>query len=201
MPVYAFSDLHGNYGLWSQIKRYLAPGDRAYCLGDCADKGTDGWHIIKEIAMDERITYIQGNHEDMLAKAIDGDPYLLFMNWGQSTYESWIADGANPAWANYLRRLPLRAEYNKRQLSHAGFTPGATLTKEKLLWDRSHIKDEWLEEYPDIYIVHGHTPADIVEYAPDKKGIFHKYDIDCSHLGMACLLNLDTLEKHYFKEV
>ena len=46
--TYAVSDIHGMKPLWDQIMKYLDPSDTLYCLGDCADRGNDGWEIIKD---------------------------------------------------------------------------------------------------------------------------------------------------------
>ena len=48
MSTYAFSDIHGNMALFKTIQEFLKDDDICYCLGDCADRGPDGWAIIKE---------------------------------------------------------------------------------------------------------------------------------------------------------
>ena len=70
MSIYCCSDLHGRYDIWRQIKSFLKPEDKLYYLGDAADRGPNGWKIIKELISDNRIIYIKGNHEDMLVKAM-----------------------------------------------------------------------------------------------------------------------------------
>ena len=40
--VYAFSDLHGMYSLWEQIRDYCDETDIIYCFGDSIDRGADG---------------------------------------------------------------------------------------------------------------------------------------------------------------
>ena len=66
--VYACSDLHGMYKLWKQIENYLQEDDRLIFLGDAADRGTDGIQIMVELLADPRVTYLKGNHEDMMVK-------------------------------------------------------------------------------------------------------------------------------------
>ena len=39
--------------------------------GDAADRGPDGYRIIKELLNDPQIIYIYGNHEDLFIKAAD----------------------------------------------------------------------------------------------------------------------------------
>ena len=64
--VYAISDIHGMYNLWRQVIDSLDETDTLYVLGDCGDRGPDGWKIIKEALSDPRIVYIRGNHDQML---------------------------------------------------------------------------------------------------------------------------------------
>ena len=42
MATYACSDLHGNWELWAEIKKFLKPDDTLYYLGDATDRGPDG---------------------------------------------------------------------------------------------------------------------------------------------------------------
>ena len=66
MAIYCFSDLHGRYELWEQIKNYIKPEDIVYCLGDCIDRGYRGYEILKEVLEHPQITFLLGNHEDFL---------------------------------------------------------------------------------------------------------------------------------------
>ena len=49
MKTVAFSDLHGNYNLWTKIKNYYAPDDVLIFLGDACDRGPDGIKIMLEM--------------------------------------------------------------------------------------------------------------------------------------------------------
>ena len=60
MNVYACSDLHGMYDLYQQIKDFIKPEDIVYCLGDCGDRGPDGWQIITEIINNPQWIYLYG---------------------------------------------------------------------------------------------------------------------------------------------
>lgn len=93
MAVYAFSDLHGCYGLWQKIKEYVKPEDTLICLGDNIDCGNDGIKIFTEMRRRENTVILMGNHEDMAATVIpdlidgrpDYDASLWFANGGQTT--------------------------------------------------------------------------------------------------------------------
>ena len=223
--AFAVSDIHGNWNVWQKIKAFLQPDDTLYILGDCADRGERGWDIIKEAINHPQTIYLKGNHEDMLAKAIkqsqeeDWNCYalqLLRINGGDSTYQSWQADGAWVEWATELNKLPTTTIYKNTQgqtilLSHAGYTPFYLLyqpEESKLLWDRDHFFDEWPEDLylANTYIVHGHTPIlhlanelniDKEDYAePFWYCDNHKCCIDNWTImsNSAILLDLDTFE-------
>lgn len=139
MSTYAISDLHGNMKLWSQMKNFLGDNDKLYCLGDCADRGADGWEIIKDILrlVDKgQACYIRGNHEQMLLDALhdyieydgmrDYNWMLLCRNGGQKTFEDAINDSWLEDWYRMLNRstVPyltyLNADGKLLFLSHAG---------------------------------------------------------------------------------
>lgn len=170
VSVYAISDLHGMLCLYQEVKKFLKPEDKVYCLGDCGDRGPDPWETIKAVAADPQFIYIKGNHEDMLVNAMrkyakyecfDRDYALLCFNGGKDTFEGWISDGANPDWCNYLSKLPTYMEYCNKDdvkiaLCHAGLTAGSNPNTRDLIWDREHIWDTYYEN--NTICVHGHTP-------------------------------------------
>lgn len=198
--VYAFSDLHGNYDLWTQIKNYLQPDDTAYCLGDCIDRGPDGMKILAEVLRHPRIEMLLGNHEDMMIKAIeeqhqdfatfDSAEYLWMCNGGQETYKQYIQEYATNKEIDIInelkRLLAFKIIINKNNqsifLSHAGGSPEALNSairdktiKHLAIWDRNHITDKWDNEtYPYLYIVHGHTPTQS-RYFNGEEGKIIKY--------------------------
>lgn len=178
MSVYACSDIHGNITLFNKILEFLKPDDTVYFLGDAADRGKDGWEIIKNIYNDSRFIYLKGNHEDMLVKAmkefIEEEGHsrstlnLLKYNGGKSTYNAWRRDGTSIAWIKKLENLPTVMNYiNKNKtrfiMTHAGFTPHMNEQipdDDIILWDREHFLDDWDSDMSDnIIILHGHTPA------------------------------------------
>ena len=167
MSVYAVSDLHGRYDLFQMIKDFIKPEDKVYVIGDCGDRGKDGWAIIKEVYENPQFIYIKGNHEDMLIEAMKtGDKSLCYYNGGKPTYEAWkYKDGHNMSWAAKLQRLSTEEVYiNKRGqrivMCHAGYTLHleSYVSDEDRLWDRTHFNAMWDTNYVDTFIVHGHTP-------------------------------------------
>lgn len=68
--TYVFSDIHGVWELYEQIKNHLNTGDhKAIFLGDACDRGEQGYMIMKDILQNDNILYIKGNHEDMFVHA------------------------------------------------------------------------------------------------------------------------------------
>ena len=160
----------------------IGPNDTAFFLGDAIDRGPDGWAIFKQIMDDPRITFICGNHEDMMMDALRTFPEI---RWSQAM-EIWNWNGNEPTLQaiknddpdtvkDYLLRvrdLPLFQIYtnpfgDEFWLSHAGcdYTEHLSwLTREDLIWDRHHfISNKWFHDNPEnLYIVHGHTPIPIL---------------------------------------
>lgn len=214
MTTYAISDLHGRKDLWLKAnKEVFKENDVIYFLGDAADRGPDGWELIKTLLDDKRVIYLMGNHEDMLINAIKGkisNINLLYYNGGKNTLDSYKLDSEENQ-EKYLKKLKMLPKYetyyplntkNILVLSHAGTTPGRPIFDEQdWLWDRDHLFDEWISDREDIFIVHGHTPIQNLYEFNEKVEIInycngHKFDIDLgafisNKLG---ILNLDTLE-------
>ena len=72
--LFAFGDIHGMYNLYETIVNYCKEQDpqcTIVYLGDAADRGPDGYRIIKELLADPQIIYLYGNHEDLFVKAAD----------------------------------------------------------------------------------------------------------------------------------
>ena len=222
MANYAVSDLHGNYKIWAEIRAWLKPQDTLYILGDCADRGLDGWKIIKEALEMPNVVYIKGNHEELLRKAMleyysecpEAYPHytLLIHNGGYETYAAWVDEGANIEYASVLRDLPTQATYYNKDdieiiMTHAGYTPPNEPTDEsELLWNRNHFSDSWNYK-ANALIVHGHTPITHIPEAKDwkEKGAYwycgnHKVCLDtsCWRSNYCVVLELDNFDEHIF---
>lgn len=228
MKTYAIADLHGCYNLYEKIKQYIQPEDMVYFLGDAIDRGPDSWKLMKAILNDPQFDYLMGNHEHMfvsllenyekrLSKLLIGGVEqcsyyrLVSYNGGADTVKSWVEEGEDFKWKELLGQLPLRRYYTNKKgqqiiLCHAGFTPGDE--NEDLLWDRDHFYVDWDEKnYPDVYVIHGHTPWYYINHESEENPHMityangHKMDIDCGSFftETTCLLDLDTFEPIYFK--
>ena len=226
--VYAVADLHGMYNLWRQVIESLDETDTLYVLGDCGDRGPNGWKIIKEALADPRVVYIRGNHDQMLLdswKTEWRDNYLWFSNGGYETWDALIMDEKYEIYLMQLARTKLYHCYENKEgkkihLSHAGFTireDGILPRDSELLWDRDHIYYDAFANEETEYVVHGHTycmstifkelsvwtPAEVNINDSWTVGRYHggyKICIDsrCFGTGKIAMLDLDTLTETVF---
>lgn len=205
--TYAFSDVHGIYDLWAQIRDYCDETDTIYFLGDACDRGEDGIAIIEELLKDKRVVYLKGNHEDMLTICVPefieghfGNRPWWAMNGGQWTWET--LQKASEDYLQYLVRrlegLPRSIWYespkgHKVFLSHAGtdlkYTERELVMmgrKDPYIWDRKHFFAEHPQGMEDVYQVHGHTPVQHLRkqyqfYKPETKVITEVFEYCDGH--------------------
>lgn len=178
MGIYAISDLHGRYDLWTAVKEYLYEKDTLYCLGDSIDRGHYGLNILLEM-IDRPNTYmLMGNHEQMMVEYFEKnqkrlipnlyyyEPYSIwFMNGGRYTFdqieEKITREGDLLELLDIVRDFDTDVHIKNAKgqtiiLNHCGYTPGLSYEP---YWDRYHLTDSWPEDMDDVYIVHGHTPV------------------------------------------
>lgn len=195
--VYIISDIHGRYDLFDKFRKMMNENDICYVIGDCGDRGPDGWKVIKEVIDDNRFIYIMGNHEDMMINSFRTwlncnpeerewefkycrDYRLTITNGGAKTFEDFTLDKDKGKYFQVLKQLPYECEYiNKKGqriiMTHAGYTPsiGIHLTKEDYLWDRTHFNQKWDGDYLDTIIVHGHTPIPYMDQYLSNEDFFN----------------------------
>ena len=196
MAVYACADLHGCYWAWEQIKKILQPGDVLYFLGDAADRGTDGWTIMKELLNNSQVIYLMGNHERMFLnnwgnydghslndckdyRHLDNYIWNWYGNGGEITDSQFIQDSiSGEEKVSYIRQLndlPFITVYHNENnediiLCHAGcdYHDIDNLTEEAAIWDRSHYLNSMWDGPNNTYIIHGHTPIPLLIQEQEK---------------------------------
>lgn len=224
MAIYALSDIHGELELWRQIQKFLTKDDTLIFLGDAIDRGKEGITILKEMLLDDRVIYLLGNHETNLLYALRNEDDREFLSgWFQDGgLSTWVEFSLLPfeeqnSLCKEISRLPLHITYinkNKKRidLSHSGYTPEEkedfeyTYSQkiEKYICNRKHLKEKWVDNKNIDYIIHGHTPTGCIDSSANGQ-IYcycdnHKINIDtgATFLGVAALLDLDTLAPIYF---
>ena len=187
MSVFAVSDLHGCWTQWNEIHKFLKDDDKLFVLGDCIDRQSGGLAILSEAIEDPRCIVLCGNHEDMMADALDEEVrygysdywiWRWFQNGGQVTYDDWQEAGRDFNWISKIKALPLWAEYVNQEgdkiiLSHSGQMPKRTwsmdsLSRKSLLWDRDHINEISWHREDNEFVVHGHTPIALMPFYKGK---------------------------------
>lgn len=200
MSVYAVADLHGCWTQWNSIRNFLKEDDKLFVLGDCIDRGDSGLAILQEVLDNPRCVVLCGNHEDMMADALDEEArygysdywiWRWFQNGGRTTYDQWQEAGMDFSWIGKIKGLPLFAEYTNIQgdrilMTHSGRVPrkgyeNSPQSRRLLLWDRDHLKERKWHREENEFIVHGHTPILIMPQFDGKDveiepGAFHYCD-------------------------
>lgn len=185
---YCFTDIHGMYGLWAQIRDFCDETDKIFFLGDACDRGKDGLKIIKELLLDKRVIYLKGNHEDIfsicgseLIEGRSGNLMWWIGNGGEQTLKDFqkLSYESQLWFLTRLDRLPQTYTFinNKEQtifLSHAGTSPQFSEQQlrayghghDPYLWDRKHFKYTWPqdEKFKNYFVIHGHTPVPYMAY-------------------------------------
>lgn len=184
--VYASADWHGCWAPAEQALKFLNPEDTLIFIGDASDRGQDGLKIIKTLMSDNRVIYMKGNHEAIMASAIreilDGNSFgntLWALNGGMYTWYDMemMQDDILIRYANHIDKLPIEVVYkaedgHKVILEHAGYTPfDMPHRSHDPLWDRDHFYDEWNRgreqegfDPDNTYLVHGHTPVQYLAF-------------------------------------
>jgi serine/threonine protein phosphatase 1 len=190
-------------------------------LGDYIDRGLSSRETIDRlIAQGERgeCIFLKGNHEQIATKCLSDR--RLFDQWmrlgGLETLISYgiaagdLANGNSiaqlqsafhdalpQAHLRFFRLLHTKFACGDFYFSHAGVRPGVELSQQSesdLLW----IRDEFLNSSEDHgkIIVHGHTPVQEVEVAPNRinidTGAFATGRLTCLVIEGPCLSLIDT---------
>jgi serine/threonine protein phosphatase 1 len=196
--VYAIGDVHGLAGALRELHERIFEdhalrfSDRPVCiihLGDYIDRGPDSQGVINTVmALEERarsedrltVFSLMGNHEEMLLKAISGDPAFLevwMRNGGDTTLESYVTERRDEddvlnffsvphrEWLSELPKI-LIDESRRQVFVHAGVNPVAFPDDDEnvYLWTRSprfFDPSRW-KKYPALagyMVIHGHTPT------------------------------------------
>ena len=205
--IYAIGDVHGRLDLLEtllgRIARHsatLAPAEREHIvfIGDLVDRGPDSAGVVRHVhALAQRhpaMTVLRGNHEEMMVRALAGEPGMMRV---------WLRSGGREALASYgieppprgaiydefalarevreavtapildwLRTLPLTERSGDYFFCHAGVRPGVALRRQRevdLLW----IREDFLENAQPhgAIVVHGHTITDRVDIRENRIGI------------------------------
>lgn len=203
--IYAVGDVHGRYDLLQKLideigihNRDLSPSKSLHILflGDLIDRGPDSARVLAFLhdlqRKSNRVLVLQGNHEEAMVQAIDGNLEIL-QGWlrfgGAETVRSFglappedgmdlrrylreLRSAIPSEMVDWMRKLPLTARSGDYFFCHAGIRPGVALRKQvrdDLLW----IRDDFLDDQRDhgAVIVHGHSIETNVQFRGNRIGI------------------------------
>jgi serine/threonine protein phosphatase 1 len=167
--TFAIGDIHGRLDLLEGAEAAVAAradgaAHKVICLGDYVDRGPDSKGVVERLmarAGDSGWICLKGNHEAMMAQALNGGRRIDFAHWmqngGDRTLESYGCEVA-PEHLAWLESRPLTHREGRRLFVHAGIDPTAPLEDQgegTLLW----IREKFLAA-PRLawHVVHGHTP-------------------------------------------
>lgn len=199
------------------------PGRRIIIhLGDYVDRGPDSAGVLEFLSnvtqTDPDMIALAGNHEHGFLDFLEhGEAGSLFPNnGGAQTARSYgvtadfSTDGglertsaelraAVPAsHTDFIRKLPLKAEFGDFFFCHAGVRPEVPLESQSD-WDLVWIRYDFLD-WPDLFekvIVHGHTPHGEPEVLPNRVNV----DTAAFASGVLTALVLEGTEKRFVTAV
>ena len=95
--IYVIADIHGQLQSLNLILKRILPlreQDELIFLGDYIDRGPDSAGVINRLIelktlFDNQITFIRGNHEDLLLKSMNVYPWGELLN----PYGTWMQNG------------------------------------------------------------------------------------------------------------
>ena len=203
--VYAVGDIHGRLDLLDDLLARIQADIRArpiddvtlVFLGDLIDRGPDSAGVIARLmdldGFPARCVVLQGNHEEILLRVLDGEEGLAY-DWlgfgGDAFVESYglsatalkaleeariaerLKDAIPADHIQFLREAGDTVRFGDYLLVHAGIRPGIPVEQQQphdLRW----IREPFLTDGHDhgCVVIHGHTVSRGVERRKNRIGI------------------------------
>jgi serine/threonine protein phosphatase 1 len=233
MASYVISDIHGEYGKFVRLleKIGLSEADTLYVLGDVVDRGPEPVRVLLRMMEMPNVVPIVGNHELMalacletlreeitedLLDRLSDEMLLRIQNWIQNgartTIEAFrkldreMQDEVLDFLREFLAYEEVKAGGKRFLLVHAGLgnfrrgRPMEDYALDELVWDRP---DYGIRYFPDMEVVSGHTPTQLIAENPRKGYVFRTNGhvaIDCGACfrgGRLAAICLETGEEYY----
>lgn len=197
-------DIHGCYNTLQTIYSRVKDAGDVYTVGDLIDRGNYSKEVV-QFCIDHSIRSVKGNHEDMMMKAIDNsDKFLGFMfkdaeiyyyNGGQETQNSYIGSREFDEFKHFkakikelghydfIKSFPLKYEFPKLVISHAGIIEGGNDIS--IIWNRNR------PAHLDKLQIFGHTPLKEYIYV---KNYYSNIDTGCVYKNKLTAVIVDTCE-------
>jgi serine/threonine protein phosphatase 1 len=176
MRIIVVADIHGDDDKFRQALKSvsLKKVDKLILLGDLIDRGKKSKKVLDTLLLlknngFDNITYIRGNHEQMLLDAIENEEkeYIWLKNGGDETLKSFRVNFANQIPAEYKKLLEnsiFFLEYENYFFVHAGLNfelEDPLKDTYSMLWIRNISFDMYKKSsFSSKKIIHGHTPIE-----------------------------------------
>ena len=235
MATYVIADIHGRYDLFSDLMEKIRLGDEdiLYVLGDIIDRGPEPIRTMLGLMEMPNVVCMKGNHEDMAlgcldfliqeitdesVLALDEEILSKILHWqingSRTTLEEFrrLSRESQQAVIEFMKNMPvykkLHVAGREYLLVHGGlggFRPDRKIeeySQYELVWERPAYDTPY---FPDVYVVTGHTPTQLIEINPKPGYIFkgnHHIAIDCGSYrpdGWLAAIRLDD-EKEFYSD-
>lgn len=203
--VYAIGDIHGCLKEARELlQRIKTDNDyRGECktylifLGDVVDRGPDTRGVV-ELLMDfpysfAQPLFIMGNHEEIMVRALSGEPELLpdwleygglscaesygvpqsqLLGFDVDTIEFVLKSAIPQSHIEFLREFLESIQFGDFLFTHAGIRPGVPIDQQNSR-DLRWIREPFLNHRGDhgVVVVHGHTISDQVDVKRNRIGV------------------------------
>lgn len=233
MATYVISDIHGEYDMFMEMvkKIGLKEEDTLYILGDIFDRGPHPIKTVLELMKMPNAICMVGNHElmalenleflmqeitDMSIDQLDEKTLDNLVTWQYNGSKTTIDEfrlldrETQHSIIDFIKEFLICEELTVAGrdylLVHAGlgnYSPEKEIddySLKELIWDRA---DYEIEYFPDVYVITGHTPTQMIAGNPRPGYIYRKNNhiaIDCGCYrpdGRLAAICLDTGEEYY----
>lgn len=201
--IAVIGDIHGCIYTLEKLYSRFSGNENVYSVGDLVDRGRYSKEVVSFV-IENGISTVRGNHEDMLIKAVKASGKLLgfmqketdhfYQNGGRETQYSYVGSRNSSDFRKFASKLkslkhfefianmPLKLEFKKAVISHAGIVKnGDEMT---ILWNRREPM------FMNKLQIHGHTPLEEIAYKPNH---FVNIDTGCVYNNKLTAVIVDIL--------
>lgn len=211
--TYVISDIHGCYKEYTELLNLIGfhDDDELFILGDAMDRGPKPIQVIQDLMKRPNVTYILGNHDDMMLQALkkltrevneenllelNNDVFISYYHWlqegGKETSEQFL-QLSHEERLDILDYLECASPYEMIEhdgklyiLVHAGihdFDPAKEMAEYHPTDFLWERMDYSRRYFPSerIFLITGHTPTVLIR--EDKHALVYK---DNGHIAIDC---------------
>lgn len=165
--TFAIGDVHGCDTALRTLLAKIDPqaDDTVVFLGDLVDRGPGTKDVLEQVLQWHRrcrTVVIQGNHEEMMLRALGGGEWGMWMQFGGREALESYGDDPRDIPESHIELLESVADFWETPSAifiHANLQPGIPLAKQPEVWLRwNHLtgRERWFA--PPRRVICGHTP-------------------------------------------